>query len=46
MNGVLQCSVTDTDLVSGKSGLYSFKSKGSFDDVAFRVIDSSVPAVP
>jgi pectate lyase len=46
VNGVLQCSVTDTNLVSGKSGLYSYKSKGAFDDVAFRVIDSSLPAVP
>jgi pectate lyase len=43
VNGVLQCRVTDTDLVSGKSGLYSFKSKSSFDDVVIRVIDSSVP---
>jgi pectate lyase len=46
VNGVLQCSVKDTDLVSGKSGLYSFKSKASFDDVVIRVIDSSVPNLP
>ena len=46
VNGVLQCRVTDTDLVKGKSGLYSYKSKGSFDDVVFRVIDSSVPNLP
>jgi len=45
VNGVLQCRVTDTDLVSGKSGLYSFRSKGSFDDVVFSLIESSVPAV-
>jgi len=43
INGVLQCRVTDTDLVSGKPGLYSFKSKGSFDDAVIRVIDSPVP---
>jgi len=46
VNGVLQCRVTDTDLVKGKSGLYSYKSKGSFDDVVFRAIDSSVPNLP
>jgi hypothetical protein len=46
VNGVLQCRVTDTDLVKGKSGLYSYKSKGSFDDVTFRVIEASVPALP
>ena len=46
VNDVLQCSVKDTDLVSGKSGLYSYKSKGSFDDVVFRVIDSQVPPLP
>lgn len=44
VNGVLQCRVTDTDLVSGKSGLYSYKSKGSFDDVVFSLIESSVRA--
>jgi hypothetical protein len=43
VNGVLQCRVTDTDIVSGQSGLYSFKSKGSFDDLVIRVIDSDVP---
>ncbi|MFC1760849.1 right-handed parallel beta-helix repeat-containing protein [Planctomycetota bacterium] len=42
VNGVLQCRVTDTDLVSGKSGLYSFKSKGSFDDVVIGAIDLDV----
>ena len=38
--GDLQCHAVDTDLVSGKSGLYSFKSKSTFDDVIISVIDS------
>ena len=42
VNDVLQCRVVDTDLVSGMSGLYSFKSKGAFDDVVISVIDSDV----
>ncbi|TWU44202.1 hypothetical protein Q31b_17380 [Novipirellula aureliae] len=44
VNGVRQCRVTDTDLVSGQCGLYSFKCKGSFDDVVIRFIDLDLPS--